>query len=292
MATATPLRFSPPMNRKAAAFVHFPYAHGCRLLTIPRARHNPSPDRRRLGRPRPRRHQPTPTHLLGVGRLRGQLAAATAVWPELRPPSKLLLSLPRAGAGALGRLGTGSATPTSIPAAVAFSRRADWAVVAAGASHSCAITAASSREAYCWGTAFIHTTLQTAPCHVIYPACTTTCAGDGDDGRLGGGDTVPSSLPQQVVADVVAAWATITAGGAHACGLSLAGAAYCFGRGADGQLGTGNSANQLEPAAVSTKLVAKWADLSAGGRHTCGLAASNAAYCYGEAARALAASNL
>jgi hypothetical protein len=61
----------------------------------------------------------------------------------------------------------------------------------------------------------------------------------------------------------------------------------CFAGGNDyGQVGDGNTnygVGVVTPTAVNGS-VSSWAAISAGGYHTCGLAASNsAAYCWGEA---------
>ncbi|MFB6241021.1 MAG: hypothetical protein ABEJ46_05630, partial [Gemmatimonadota bacterium] len=90
-----------------------------------------------------------------------------------------------------------------------------WAAVAAGGSHTCAL--ARSGDAYCWG-----------------------AAGDGQLGT-GSGVAADSScggpcakVPRRVEASV--AFDTLVAGRAHTCALDPAGAAFCWGRNANGQL--------------------------------------------------------
>jgi len=76
--------------------------------------------------------------------------------------------------------------------------------------------------------------------------------------------------------DVVALTLTsISASGAHTCGVTGDGAAYCWGYGWDGELGTGKLGYGLLPQAVAGGL-----GFSEVG-NTCGLADSGRAYCWG-----------
>ena len=66
------------------------------------------------------------------------------------------------------------------------------------------------------------------------------CWGENDWGQLGKGSTIPrSSEPVPVAGGII--FKTVTAGGVHACGVTEAGEAYCWGSNSDGQLGTGQS---------------------------------------------------
>ena len=72
---------------------------------------------------------------------------------------------------------------------------------------------------------------------------------------------------------------TVSTGVGHTCMVAVGGAAYCWGDGSAGQLGTGSLAPTYWPSAVAGGLV--FASVSAGGSHTCGLTKSGAAYCWG-----------
>jgi len=74
-------------------------------------------------------------------------------------------------------------------------------------------------------------------------------------------------------------FASLMAGSSHTCGLTPAGAAYCWGDGGDGQLGDGTRTDRLTPTAVTGGLT--FASLRAGAMHTCGLTTAGEGYCWG-----------
>lgn len=78
------------------------------------------------------------------------------------------------------------------------------------------------------------------------------------------------------------AFTTIDAGSTHACGLTSGGQGWCWGRNAAGQLGDSTAASTLVPVAVYHPAGVTFAQISAGGQHTCALDASGgAAWCWG-----------
>jgi alpha-tubulin suppressor-like RCC1 family protein len=73
---------------------------------------------------------------------------------------------------------------------------------------------------------------------------------------------------------------SITSGGGHSCALTAEGRAYCWGRNEAGQLGDSTTTSRAKPAPVVGSIVFR--ALSAGGRHTCGIAKDgDDAYCWG-----------
>jgi alpha-tubulin suppressor-like RCC1 family protein len=67
---------------------------------------------------------------------------------------------------------------------------------------------------------------------------------------------------------------------AHICGLTSAGAAYCWGSNSGGQLGLGSAGGAEDtPAAVVGGL--RFKAIAVGGDHTCALAADGTAWCWG-----------
>jgi alpha-tubulin suppressor-like RCC1 family protein len=71
----------------------------------------------------------------------------------------------------------------------------------------------------------------------------------------------------------------VSAGAEHTCALTQAGVAFCWGRGADGELGNGQLSGSAVPRPVSTEL--RFRDLSSGQAHTCALTDDGTAYCWG-----------
>jgi len=65
----------------------------------------------------------------------------------------------------------------------------------------------------------------------------------------------------------------------HTCGLTVAGAAYCWGYNTYGQLGNGDTTTSWAPVPVSGGLV--FSAVSTGGTHSCALTVSHAVYCWG-----------
>lgn len=148
-----------------------------------------------------------------------------------------------------GQLGNGTLSDDSVPVPIAGGLR--FATLSGGGQHTCGIT--STGGTYCWG--------------------------DDEFGELGNGDTTHSSLPVAVTGGLF--FATVSAGDEyHTCALTSRGAAYCWGRNSNGQLGTGDTVRSATPVGVSGGYI--FVAVSAGSRHTCGLTTAGAAYCWGD----------
>src|SRR5437773_1613087 len=135
-----------------------------------------------------------------------------------------------------GQLGDGTATSSSIPVAVAGGL--SFSALAAGRYHTCGLTNAGS--AYCWGGNYVG---QLGAGSAYY-------WGGDHVGQPGGGSTTSGAPPRPVAAGrgFCAAGA---GGGGHTCGLTMAGAAYCWGGNHIGQLGDGSTTLSSIPVAVS-----------------------------------------
>jgi len=161
-----------------------------------------------------------------------------------------------------GQLGDGTTTSSAVPVAVATSgvlAGKTLTQISAGYNGTCALDTAGA--AYCWGGNF--------------------------SGELGDGTTTSSAVPVAVATSGVLARKTliqISAGTIHACAVDRAGAAYCWGGNASGQLGNPAAGDSAVPVAVATRGVLAGKTLtqiSAGYHQTCALDTAGAAYCWG-----------
>lgn len=113
-----------------------------------------------------------------------------------------------------------------------------------------------------------------------FDAAGVLCWGSNSDGQLGQPAAPFLGHGYPIRASVPVALVSLVAGGAHTCGLTAAGAAYCWGSNANGQLGNGTIGGTSVPAGpVSGGLT--FISLSAGGAHTCGVTSNGAIYCWG-----------
>ena len=161
------------------------------------------------------------------------------------------------GANNEGQLGDGGLSSRSRPVEVAN----DVIGIAAGAEHTCALTA----------------------------DMTVSCWGRNNAGQLGfdtGGAAEPT--PQEVpgLSDIV----TISANDNNTCAVDVDGKAYCWGSDTHGQLGDGGGASGTPSASpqavVMTGVTNGFSRISVGRRHVCGLDASlveyGRAWCWGD----------
>lgn len=156
------------------------------------------------------------------------------------------------GFNAYGQLGDGTTTDRYTP--VAVTGGLTFVTVTVGLNHTCGLTADSL--AYCWGR--------------------------NRRGQLGvGSDTTWRLTPTAVAGGL--RFASLRAMSWHTCGVTTAGAAYCWGQNLYGQLGDGTQIYRYTPVAVQGGLTFAALSSASGGDHTCGVTASGgAAYCWGE----------
>jgi alpha-tubulin suppressor-like RCC1 family protein len=204
------------------------------------------------------------------------------------------------GANGSGQLGDGSAI--DAPEATRISAL-EATGLAAGARHTCAYPAAD-RELRCWGSGglgqlalypgvdgviTVPTVADLAPpaggdglfavaagashtCVGATISASVLCFGLNTSGQLGNG--VRGSQPDYwaPVPSLQAKAKTLAGGAAHSCALDEGGAVWCWGLGAEGQLGDDTGLDRLTPAAVALGSGTKADALAAGANHTCALA--------------------
>lgn len=144
-----------------------------------------------------------------------------------------------------------NAAPTKLPGSAKFTS------VAAAWAHSCGISTAG--DAYCWGY--------------------------NTDGRCGALQT-SANVTSPLLLTGGLKFGTLSAGSTWSCATSTAGAAYCWGNGQGaGSLGNGAGPMQVTvPTAVSGGLMfsnALASDAHTTGYHSCAIAKTGAAYCWG-----------
>lgn len=166
-------------------------------------------------------------------------------------------------AGLIRAVAQGQATITATSegksgtAAVAVSGFS-FVAVATGGAHTCALTVNSAT--YCWGRG------EAGQLGIPPPA--TICMGIG---------FACSMIPVPVQGGI--SFSRLTGGGAHNCGLTSDGTAYCWGQNSNGQLGDGSFVSRNTPVRVSTSL--RFSIINAGEAHTCALTNDGAALCWG-----------
>lgn len=194
------------------------------------------------------------------------------------------------GFGVGGQLGDGARENSVVPRAVSGGRL--FTQLASGSAASCGL--ATLGQAFCWGSASgwqlsgasvpvaVAGGLSVASLGIGGThACALSTAGDvycwGNNwfGQLGidetgaDGGLLQSQSPVLVHGGLK--FDAVAVGGAYACALTSAGAAYCW-----GWLGTTSASS---PTRVPGDIV--FTSLTAGYLHACGVAASGAAYCWG-----------
>lgn len=106
-----------------------------------------------------------------------------------------------------------------------------------------------------------------------------------NSGALGDGTTNRSNVPVAALAGASSGqFVDVSGGGDHSCGIDAAGVAYCWGTGAFGRLGTGNTGNTSVPTAVVTSgaLPDTYKDIEAGEVFSCGIGIDDSVYCWGQ----------
>lgn len=211
------------------------------------------------------------------------------------------------GTNVYGKLGNGSSTSSS-PTPVRVATTAPLAQVSVGAYHACGVTTAGAL--LCWGnngdgefgtgTRTSSTTPVAAgvgaggpPQYASVAAGTYYTCGIGGSGAgfcwgvsgLGElGDGTPPSLgnTHRTTPGPIAgghAWSMLAASGQVTCGVTTAGAGYCWGRGNGNRLGNGSTSVTSTPSAIAGGLA--WRGIDVGSTAACGVASDAGVWCWG-----------
>jgi len=206
------------------------------------------------------------------------------------------------GYNGTGQLGDNTTTERDIPVAVQQGG-VTFTSITAGWAHTCGLTSAGT--AYCWGrndwgpvgdntTTDRHTPVAVQQGGVTFASITSGrwhtcgltsagaayCWGWNVNGQLGDNTTTDEHVPVAVQQGGVT-FASMAAGGYNTCGLTSAGAAWCWGWNGEGELGDNTITDRHTPVAVQQG-GATFASITTGGSHTCGLTGAGAAYCWGQ----------
>jgi alpha-tubulin suppressor-like RCC1 family protein len=196
--------------------------------------------------------------------------------------------------------GVNNAGPVTIPTAVAGGLT--FARLVVGAEHACGLLFDGS--AYCWGNGGwsqlghggFGSSPSWAPTKVfsdvkfteifsaVHHNCglaedsTAYCWGLNKAGALGDGSTVNRNFAKAVFGSQKFKTA-MSMGENHTCAIGSSTGLLCWGGGESGQIGNGQTSNQLTPISVSTVFTA--IDLTGGQFGNCALASDGTAYCWG-----------
>ncbi|MFT3766505.1 MAG: EGF domain-containing protein [Minicystis sp.] len=213
------------------------------------------------------------------------------------------------GLGNNGQLGLGYTDSQTLPASISLTRT--WTSVAAGETHTCAVESDGTLSCFGRNNAGQLATgsanaQELLPVYVnVDPAATapesdwkevfsgreTSCAtkqngnlycwgrnGDLQAGKTGGGTLAVPNLIETSVGAKDTDWATASIG-FTTCALKNDGSLFCWGRGAEGELGNGGTTGSAPPVAVMPGT--PWKTIGVGTYHACGIQMSGALYCWG-----------
>ncbi len=174
-------------------------------------------------------------------------ATSTVVGAPTQTPSR---TITRSATRTITLTPSSTSTPTTAP----FSSLT-YTKINLGGLHSCALS--STGKAYCWGSNWRF-------------------------GTLGNGSTTGYSYDPVAVSMPGITFTTIDSDLYNSCGLTNAGAAYCWGSNETyGMLGDGTTIIRSTPVAVSMPAGVTFTSIDVGDRVSCALTASGKAYCWG-----------
>ena len=153
-----------------------------------------------------------------------------------------------------GQLGNGTTTNRGIPVAVSLPSGTTVTAIAAGYSHSLAVT--SFGQVLAWG--------------------------DNESGELGNGTTLNSTTPLPVSLPLPTAVSAVACGNIHSLALTSTGQVLAWGDNGQGQLGNGTTTNSSTPVAVSLPSGTSVTAISGGYSDSLALASSGEVLAWGD----------
>lgn len=209
------------------------------------------------------------------------------------------------GENGSGQLGDN--TVVNRPTAAPVKQLSDVVSLSAGRNHACAVL--SSGEVMCWGKngsgqlgigstvdARLPTKLNSLNDIVqVAGASRFSCArqrwgrvycwGTNAEGQLGNGSPTPAPNPSPILVPSLGDAIWIWTGYEHACAVKRGGAVVCWGRGLEGQLGTGllPDGGAMSPVSTPSSVLGAPASVTVftGGHRSCALSTDGRAFCWG-----------
>ncbi|MFB6262983.1 MAG: hypothetical protein ABEL76_05075 [Bradymonadaceae bacterium] len=238
---------------------------------------------------------PDPTKTVGAGKTWSSVVAGREFTCGLKEDGTVWCW----GANLFGQVGDASRQDQPAPKQLGDST---WKAVRAGATHVCARN--TDDELKCWGyngygqlgadpglktrAVPVDPTISWKSADAgnaitcgVNSASKLLCWGFNKNGLLGLDISVHARFPRTVGS--AENWKSVSVGDRHVCGTRQDGTLWCWGKNQFGQLGNGNSG----PNAVTTsperirKGEATWKTVTTGTAHTCAIAGSDKAYCWG-----------
>ncbi|WP_155123548.1 MULTISPECIES: chromosome condensation regulator RCC1 [unclassified Actinoplanes] len=155
------------------------------------------------------------------------------------------------GYASSGQTGQNNTATQTVPVQVSQAPATSWsAILSAGDNHTCAIK--TDNTLWCWG--------------------------NNSAGQLGmaAGDTTNRLVPVKIGS---ATWSAVAAGAQQTCGIQTDGSLWCWGSGANGRLGQGDTTGYQAPKQVGT--LTTWSRVTAGGGHVCAIQTDGTLWCWG-----------
>jgi alpha-tubulin suppressor-like RCC1 family protein len=157
------------------------------------------------------------------------------------------------GANREGQLGDGTTGESDVPVAVDAPDGVAFAAVAAGSSHSLALS--TDGQVYAWGSGLL--------------------------GQLGDGSNADSLTPAPIHAPAGLTFTAVAAGGDHSLALTSTGAVYAWGANFDGQLGNGTTTSSNVPIPSTAPAGVTFTAIAAGTGYSLALTSSGEVYAWG-----------